>query len=368
MIVYYSMILWVGVTAFISRYLPKKIVSNSYDTIKKPCYFIVFTSVCYIFVLIGLRSGVGDTRAYIQIFNELPNQISIPVIQSFDKDIGFYVLSVLFKQFISANYQWWLFTISWISGFLVTKTIYKYSDNFFYSLYLFIVMLCFVWMLNGMRQFVAVSIIFGNINLFLEKKWVKSIILVLFATTIHITALFILPIYFLVDFKCFGWKFYIFIFIVFIIGINIDYIANTFSIVLEDSAYQGYLDAAATSEGSNILRVAVGIAPCIIAYLGRNQVQGNKLINLCINMSIVSAIFYFISSFSGGILIGRIPIYYDMFNLILIPWLIKNVFVESNHIFMYIFIGICYFIFFYFKAYLGMGLGYESQILSVYLY
>ncbi|WP_296878378.1 EpsG family protein [Thomasclavelia sp.] len=367
MIVYYSMIIWIGINGFISRYLPKRVVNNNFEKIKKPCYFIVFATICYIFVLIGLRSGVGDTYAYIQIFNNLPDKLNLSVIQSFDKDVGFFIFSVLFKQFISSNYHIWLFVISWISGLLITKTLYKYSDNFFYSMFLFIVMLDFVWMLNGMRQFIAVSLIFGNIDLFLDKKFIKCMLLIALASTIHISALFTIPIYFLVNFNCFTWKFYFFIIILFVVGINIDYIANTFSIVLEDTAYEGYLTEAATSTGSNLLRVAVGAAPCILAFIGRKQIQGNKLINFCINMSIISAIFYFISSFSGGILIGRIPIYFDVFNLILIPWLIKNIFVESNHFIMYLIVGICYFAFFYLKAKYGMGLGYESDILRIFV-
>lgn len=366
MIVYYSMIIWIAIQNFISKFVPNHIDSKAYVKVK-PAKILVFTTVCYIFVLVGLRSGVGDTYAYINIFNDLPNQLSIDVINSFEKDKLFFILSVLFKQFISNDYHVWLFVISWISGYFVTKTLYKYSENFFYSMFLFIVTMNFVWMMNGMRQFLAVSIIFGNIDLFLDKKFFKSLILIGIASSIHITALITLPIYFLVDFKCFSWKFFLFIIVVLLTGINIDFIADTFSIVLEDSAYEGYLTAAATSSGSNLLRVAVGLAPCILAFIGRKHVN-DKLINLCINMSFISTIFYLISSFSGGILIGRLPVYFDMFNLILIPWMIKNIFVKNNQIILYVFIGICYFAFFYLKAKLGMGLGYESNLLNIYFW
>ncbi|MCD7809711.1 MAG: EpsG family protein, partial [Erysipelotrichaceae bacterium] len=315
---------------------------------------------------IGLRSGVGDTYAYINIYKNLPSSLSMDVINSFEKDRGFFILSVLFKQFISSDYHVWLFVITWISGLLVVRTLYKYSENFFYSLFLFIVTVNFVWMLNGMRQFLALSVIFGNLDAILDKKFFKYLILVLFATSIHITAIITLPMYFLYDLKAFSWQMIVLVIVVIIAGINMDYLADIFSIVLEDSAYEGYLEVAATSSGSNVLRVVVGFAPVALAFIGRKHID-NQLIHFCINMSIISAIFYLISSFSGGILIGRLPVYFDMFNLLLLPWLVNHLFVKSNQSFMYLFIGLCYFAFFYMKAKVGMDLTYESDILNLFL-
>ena len=365
MIIYYSMVIWVFICNCIQRIYNNFVNIDSY-TKTKPNKVLVFLTVIYMLVLIGLRSGVGDTNAYINIFENLPNRLTIDVFNSFEKDIGFFTLSVLFKQFVTQDYHLWLLTISLISGFLITKTIYRYSSNFYYSVFLFIVSLNMVWMLNGMRQFLALSIIFGNINYLLNNKNIKFFIIVLIAATIHITALFALLAFALIKTKPFSLKMIAIIVIILFIGINLDRIASIFSIVLEDSAYEGYLDVAANSAGSNILRTFVGLAPIVLAFFGRKTFYKNKFVSFLVSMSIVSALLYFISSLTGGILIGRIPVYFDMFNIILIPWLIENMFERKSSIIMYIVVAICYLTFFHMKATYGMNLNYVSDVLNLY--
>jgi transmembrane protein EpsG len=46
-------------------------------------------------------------------------------------------------------------------------------------------------------------------------------------------------------------------------------------------------------------------------------------------MSILSTGFYAISIFTSGMYLGRIPIYFSLFNYILLPWEIKLIFEED---------------------------------------
>ena len=84
-------------------------------------------------------------------------------------------------------------------------------------------------------------------------------------------------------------------------------------------------------------------------------------------MSLASGVLYFISSFSGGILIGRLPIFFDMYNIILLPWLIQNLFDLKERRLAYFLASICYIAFFYYKLKVGMGMNYESDLLNLYI-
>lgn len=366
MVVYYGLMIWTFICKVMSGFMGSVYNEKAFIKEKVPKGLAFFCSIFFVLVA-GLRSGIGDTWAYIKIFDDLPNTFSLSLYNQFDKDVGFFMLSTLFKQYISKDYHVWFFVIACITGYFIIKTLYKYSDDFYLSLFLFVATLNFIWMINGMRQFLAVAIIFGNIDLIIDRKFLKYFILVMLCSTIHITAVVAILLYFAYDIKPFGASMLIMLVILILVGLSVDTIAQHFSIFLEDSAYEGYLDSAAGSAGSNILRFIVGMAPVFLAFVGRKFVD-NKIIGMSINLSAVAAAFYFISSFSGGVLIGRIPVYFDMFNLILLPWIINHMFeVRSKHL-MKILIIICYFVFFYMKAKYGMQLGYESNLLGIQVY
>ena len=52
----------------------------------------------------------------LQMFKGYPSSISGMDLKSVNKDKGFFVISVLFKQFISNDFHGWLFLITLISG------------------------------------------------------------------------------------------------------------------------------------------------------------------------------------------------------------------------------------------------------------
>lgn len=367
--VYYSMLIWIlvsGVTATVCPKLAYKI--NYIENRRQIRWGFALLTMAYIVIIIGLRSGVGDTSAYIEMFNKAPSHFSLSALDGYEKDQGYFALSILFKQFISSDYHWWLFVIAAVSGCAVAYTLYKYSENFFFSMFLFISMVHFVWMMNGIRQFIAVSILFANTRLLVEKKFLKYLILVLILSTIHITALIMIPIYFVVTAKPWGLRMWIAVAAVLVIGMSLDRIAANWSFLLEDSAYEGYLTEAATSSGSNILRSAVAIAPPLLALVCKrytDQARENRVLNISIIMSVLSAVIYLCSSFSGGILVGRLPIYFDMYNLLLLPWLVRNAFTKRSQTVAYMGLIVCYLAFFYSKAVYGMGLTYISDILPI---
>lgn len=366
MIIYYSMIIWIVITWIVALAMPSIVYTRIEGRIRVKLGYAVFT-MAFIILAVGLRSSVGDTYAYINIYSELPTSIDSTFWDTYPKDRGFFILSVYFKKLISSNYTAWFFLISCICGIAVARTLSRFSENFFFSMYLFIAMAHFVWMFNGMRQFIAVSLFFANISLLREQKFFKYAILTIILSMIHITAIVMIPLYFIATAKPWGKRFGFALIIMLVAGFSIDRIADTFSYVLEDSAYEGYLTAAATSVGSNIFRTLVAAAPPVLALLCKRYTEGanNRILDISINMSCLSAVLYYCSAQSGGILIGRMPIYFDVYNLLLLPWLVENCFTERSKRVVYIGLILAYFAFFYSKVKIGMDMGYSSELLGI---
>ena len=154
---------------FVCNIYPRYVkVNGQYEPRARLWQAVILFGVVIFFC--GLRSGIADTPAYIQEFNSAPSnifQLDLSIIQ---KDKGYAVLETLFKQFISDDYHWWLLFIACISGIAVMYTLYRYSIDFGMSFFLFIASTQFTWLLNGMRQFIAVAVIFAAIPLMMEKN------------------------------------------------------------------------------------------------------------------------------------------------------------------------------------------------------
>ena len=89
------------------------------------------------------------------------------------------------------------------------------------------------------------------------------------------------------------------------------------------------------------------------------------MVNLSVSIFVLSVI----GMFTSGILIGRLPIYFSMCNLVLLPWLIENCFSagEEDLIKKGCYIGyFCYFIYFCYIS--NSGLTYHSISLHISLY
>ena len=204
-----------------------------------------------------------------------------------------------------------------------------------------------------MRQFIAVSIAFAATDWLLEKKYFKYILLILFLSTIHASVLIMLPIGFIVQGRAWNFKT-----VVLTLGalLAINYSNITIELItdfMEDTQYRGEVGQFLETEGTNILRVLVFCIPPAFALLWRRWIDkaDSKLVNLATNMSIVSMGAYLVSAVTSGIFVGRVPIYFSLYNYILLPWLVENLFEERAQKIVYVVIIICYLIFYYYHIF-----------------
>lgn len=329
---------------------------------------IVFFAVIIFFC--GLRSGVADTGTYIHMFEGYyPDSIFEIDWNAEIKDKGFYALTAFYKQFISDDWQGWLFLIALISGVATMYTFKKYSVNFGLSCFLFISTTMFTYLVNGMRQYICVAIVFASIGLIMERKLWKFMILILLLSTIHASVLVFIPVYFIANVEPWSWQMILVIIAAIIFGMYFEQLFPIFGSLLEETQYEGYVSyISEQGVGSNVIRLFVSAVPCVLAFLGRKIVKrdGNSLINISVNMSVINFCIYFIATFSSGMAVGRMTTYFDVFNLLLLPWLLKHIFTPKSSQLVTWMCVFFYVLYFYIQMVMTWNIGYESQFLGIF--
>ena len=375
MTVYWFMMAWVILFGILAQVTSKRVCVGEYlgeDVYEARAHlFMAVVTFAVIVFFAGARSYVADTTAYIQMFNDYPlfqNAYDVIFAEGI-REPGFRLFSILIKTYISDNYTVWLSIIAVISGICVMIPLYKYSCNFGVSAFLFMASCQFSWMFNGMRQFLVAAIIFSCTGLILKNKTLLYIIIVCVLSTVHQSVLLLIPMYFIVKDEPWNNRTMLFIGCIVLAILFASKFTNLLTDVVEQTDYAGSVNEFKdTDDGTNIIRIVVESIPVILAFLYREKIKDKltPIIKLSINMSLVASGLYVISKKArSGILLGRLPIYFSMYNLILLPWLLKNIFEKRDKDLVYYIMIICYFGFFYYQMVISWGgMGYKSQVLN----
>lgn len=327
-----------------------------------------FVAVFFLVFFIGLRSAGYDTAAYIINYNALPTGL-LNIINSFSKSEGlFRAFGIFVKTYISGNYTPYLFLIALISGFAVANTYRKYTPYFTSAMVLFILSGAYIWMINGIRQFLAAALAFSAADLLIKKKTIKFIILVLVLSSIHTSAILLIPIYFCVTGKSFSKKTWIMLGIAVFAVIFTGQFLNLLDSALKNTSYSGIMESEMwqSDDGSNILRTIILAVPVVLSFLDKKNIVNSAppIICLCVNMSMLAVCFSMIANVTSGIFIGRITIYFSLYNYILLPWLINNSNRFKNTVVLKFLMYICYCAYFF----LDGSTYYASDLLNLYIY
>lgn len=287
----------------------------------------------YSFVLIfiaGMRSGIGDTGYYLSWFNNYKTSSIPSIIGAEVKDAGFAVFMAIVGK-ITQIPQMFLLIVAFICIGFTLYTVAHYSRDIAMSLYLFLTAGFFLGMMNGIRQYLVVAVLFLAINCLLRNKWLPYISMTLLLSTVHTSALFMIPSFFLVQRPV--WKKNTVILLVgtsFII-INISTFLPWLGGILEGSVYSGYTESLENSVGSgaNIFRVLVMIVPVVISYIGRKHfASDDQEYKIYSNMMILNAICYLFAA--SNWIFARLGMYLHIYILLFYPLVLPRVFKGNN--------------------------------------
>lgn len=322
-------LLWLVPIGFISRdYSTQRyeLTCGRWGWRSRPLFaFIVFLPIFIMTVYGRVRA---DTWAYLSGFAALRTDAAgaLAAIQT-AKDPGFTVFGLIVKTIFGSNKTAYRFLIAVVHTVPLVLILRKYSENYVFSIFLFIALGYHLgWMMNGLRQFMAVSIIFAATPWLIKQETVKTIPIILLAATFHKTALIFLPIMFIVRGPVWEKKTIAFSIAIVAGMVFISRYASVFDSVADSLGYSLTESKAGGDDGVNPLRVLVNAIPMLLSIVFRNDIRkdNNPLINMCVNMSVITSGVYLIGMITSGIMIGRLPIYTSLYDLILMPYLIRR--------------------------------------------
>lgn len=375
MAIYWWILIYTSVVSLfgtIVNKLNRKNPVKSEYYIDKRCISIFLAVLTFglLVFFVGCRSEFNDTYYYRDLFeNYITGNLSQikEIYLSESKSKYFNIIQCLFKHYISDDYIIWFFAISLFEIGAIIKTFYKYSCNYFISSYLYITSGSFVWLMGGIRQYFAVCIVLYGLDFLIERKTVKFIALVLFASLFHVAILIWIPIYFVCISK--PWNLKIILFAILSVGIifSLDNFTSILDNILEETNYSDLTSHFAEGNGMNYIRFLVTCVPWLLSLVCKKQIaeEDNLFLNISVNLSFISSVIYFVGIFTSGIIVGRLPVCFNIVNLILLPWLLEKYYKQITGAFLKFSCYILYFLYFYYDMVVKGTGHYGSEVLNI---
>lgn len=312
---------------------------NGYEQnqVGKAFAIIAFIPIIY-FVIVAPSKYWGDFAVYLNNYKSFPIDFSQAkeLISTESDSWLFYWFSFVIKKISGGNKFVYRLALALLQTLPIVYMLRKYSDNYLFSVYMFLVSAVpLAWMLNGVRQLCAAALIYGATHLYLEKKYIKTVLLILFATLFHQSAILMLPMVFICQGKAWNRKTLLCILGAIAFVVFFSSLSDSYDTVMSNAGYD--MSIYAGDDGVHPLRVLVNFVPVVLAFMSRRMVddEDSDIINFCTNMSILTFGVYLVAMVTSGILVGRVPLYTSMYNFILLPYLLNRMFYGGMRTLMY---------------------------------
>ncbi len=354
-------VLWVNLAivfllSLLSRYFSRTLVLNNALVSIKPNKFLAFGTILSFILVSGLRNNIGDTPFYMHTYRI--NDFTWEYIKSQD-DIGFGILQMILKRY-SEDPQILIFTTALITNVLIIIGLYKYSRLFELSTYIYVTGGLFLVTMNGIRQCLATAILFVATKYLIEGNWFKYILVVIFASFFHQSALILIPISFLVRYRAWSKATLVLLLFSIIIVLGFNQFSSILFSAIEDSQYGVYSEF--NEGGANIIRVVVFGAPIVIAFFGRERLRElYPKSDVIVNMAIIGLSFMIIST--ANWIFARFNIYFELYQIILISYIVK-VFRLKDQRLVYYAIILCYLAYYFYESVINLNIIYRSNYLG----
>lgn len=153
-----------------------------------------------LFITAAIRAHVGyDYNLYGLWFIDTISQ-SIEEIMYIKNEKGFMIPMKLLSD-VNTDYQFMFVCIAFVLTTAIMLYIYFYSEKPYLSVFFFLSFGLFFNSMNFMRQMTAACVIMFALKYVKEKQFMRYLALVLFASTFHISALLMIPFYFILRIK-----------------------------------------------------------------------------------------------------------------------------------------------------------------------
>lgn len=283
--------------------------------------FILLTWVI-VFAFRGISVG-ADTSGYIYYFNSIKSSdMSFAEFSANQRDWLFGYLEYFCCKIFNGSWVCFQIVVAIIIYVPILKILNKKAEYLLSSLLLFIFTISFFSGFNGMRQAIAMSMIFyAYYDFFLEKKYFKYIVFLLIAFGFHSSVIFVIPIHFLSRFeiKKYVVKFSVILTLLLFLFIwqIWPYLINFLVSIGQTKMASDYAEVS-KNDGSGFLRFIVALAPVVIGYFYKEKLEehfdnvNNELI-LCL----FGALFMLLSTKYW--IFARVSSYFSLSQILFIP-------------------------------------------------
>ena len=297
------------------------------DGIKKDLQSrIVYFGIIIAFILFsGLRSKYNDTFFYKHAFNVIAtNHLDLSTI--FESYGGFQIYQELIKLYISENPQVFILLSSILTNLLYIVFYTRHTKKFAEVIFLYSIG-GFIFGMAGIKQAISVGISLYAIEGYLNKKYIRAILLLLLAMTFHPYVICLICVPFLKD-RIWNRKTLVVIAICVVAFANMEIVFKLFSVIGRD-----YSDTNFGDYKINPIRVLVEAVPVVISFIYRDKLNKseNKLLKLGINMQTVAFVFIAMGLFVNPIYLGRMSTYFSCLSVVAIPEMLSVCWKKSKN-------------------------------------
>lgn len=187
---------------FLSIFIYAYFLLGKYNTNKNKKIFIGLVTLQFVLIN-GLRHfSVGiDTIVYHWGFRDAVESSHLLELFSMNRYEPGYNLLAWVVGLFTTNYAIFFIVLALLIFIPLAFFIYRNSENYFLSYFMFVVLRLYDFSMNGLRQAIAMSIVLFAFEFAMEKKLWKFLTCVIIATLFHYSAIIILPIYILANIK-----------------------------------------------------------------------------------------------------------------------------------------------------------------------
>lgn len=150
-----------------------------------------------LFAIAAIRSDVGhDYNSYGQIFLDIRKQ-SYETISTSKLEKGFAIPMKILTVAFGKDYQLFFVVVAFVMALGVMAYIYLYSEKPYMSVFCFLTFGLYFNSMNFLRQMIAAIIVMYALQYIQKKEMLRYLILVIFASCFHTSALLMIPFYFI---------------------------------------------------------------------------------------------------------------------------------------------------------------------------
>lgn len=304
-----------------------------YNKKYKDIFYIAL--VIFMVLLVGLRTSYNDTHAYrrsFENFETISNFLSNTENLDIMHNPLFYEIESIIRTFTD-NYTIFFMICAVFVNISFVRFIKKHSDpeDFGFSMFMYVCLGTLMLSMAAQKQIVTMAILTYAIDALFDRKYLKYYIIVFIAGMFHTYAWLFLFLPILGDKP---WNIYTYIML----------IGTMFIMYYFQDAIESFVEVADTigkeisteevfdGTSMNIFRVAVYSVVPLITFVFQNRLYKamDRKHGIMIQMCTVSLMFMLMGTMNGANMFGRSANYFEIGMILVLPWLVKQLFTKQS--------------------------------------